>query len=747
MDAAVHRPLFRGRPLWAKVLLILAAIALIVALVLVFFPWDLLRGPVNRYVSERTGRHFEITRRLDVKLGRTTRVIADGIEFANPQWAKDPYLVKAQRGEIDIRLWPLIAHRQIVMPRVEFNQPQLGLQVEADGRRTWALGRDTGDKKNFPDIGALVVDQGTLHFVAPAHGADIHTEFAVDGPLQMPDRGKQAQAAQQAKAGEDAPRETMPLRFTAQGVWQGESFTAKGRMGNVLYLSAPLQNPFPMEIDAAAGATHLQAHGAIASLATLEGADAVVDLKGDNLAHLYKLLGVVLPETPAYAVHGDLTKQANVWHVKNIRGRLGHSDIEGNLDYDKQHDVPHLVGQLHSTLLDFNDLAPLVGLQDKPRGPKAEKVADVQAKVQAGDPHAKAKKPPRDPSRKVLPKSQIDLARLKAMNSDVHFVAAKVTNVKHLPLDRIDVRVRLQDGVLNLDPAKLGFAGGTLAGHMRVDSHTNPAQVDVKLLARGLELRKLVRDAQVIKTSFGRIYGDIDLKGRGNSVAQMAAGANGDVSFIMGQGQVSNLLLEIVGLDGREILKFLMGGDKDVAVRCAATSFDVKNGLMTSRAVVLDTTDTIVYGKGSANLASEQLDFSLHPYPKDKSILSLRSPIDIGGTFGAPKVSPDKKALVARGAMAVALGAINPLLSLAATIEPGPGEDANCGAILREAANPNSDMRGATEAMQKQQQEAQKLGAAGGIGALFGHKEEKKNQPNIEYPIPEAARKAGSAAR
>src|SRR4051794_35310890 len=168
MEHAAHRPLLHGRPVWAKVLLVIAAIAILLTLVLVFFPWDTLRGSVNRYVSEKTGRHFAITRRLDVKLGGTTRVIADGIEFANPEWAKDPFLVKAEGGEIGIRLWPLIAHRQIVMPRIELRKPQLGLQVQEDGSRTWALGRDTKDRKNVPDIGALVVDEGTIHFVAPA---------------------------------------------------------------------------------------------------------------------------------------------------------------------------------------------------------------------------------------------------------------------------------------------------------------------------------------------------------------------------------------------------------------------------------------------------------------------------------------------------------------------------------------------------------------------------------------------------
>src|SRR5256885_11492784 len=124
MEHAARAPIFRSRTLWAKVLFTLLAVAAALVLLLVFFPWDTLRGPVNRYVSEHTGRQFAITRKLDVKLGRTTRVLADGIEFANPDWAKDPYFVKADSGEIDIRLWPLIAHRQFVMPRVALRKPQ-----------------------------------------------------------------------------------------------------------------------------------------------------------------------------------------------------------------------------------------------------------------------------------------------------------------------------------------------------------------------------------------------------------------------------------------------------------------------------------------------------------------------------------------------------------------------------------------------------------------------------------------------
>ena len=80
----------------------------------------------------------------------------------------------------------------------------------------------------------------------------------------------------------------------------------------------------------------------------------------------------------------------------------------------------------------------------------------------------------------------------------------------------------------------------------------------------------------------------------------------------------------------------------------------------------------------------------LSPQPKDVSILSLRSPLRIGGTFASPSAGPDKVALGGRAGLALALGIINPLLALAATIETGPGQDADCAKALSTAAKGNA---------------------------------------------------------
>ncbi|MFL6695513.1 MAG: hypothetical protein ACJ8GO_21390, partial [Ramlibacter sp.] len=177
------------------------------------------------------------------------------------------------------------------------------------------------------------------------------------------------------------------------------------------------------------------------------------------------------------------------------------------------------------------------------------------------------------------------------------------------------------------------------------------------------------------------------------SVAQLLGTSTGNVAFLMGSGRISNILLEYAGLDAGEVLKFLVEGDKTVVLRCAAAAFDVQKGLMTSKALVLDTNDTVFYGQGQVNLANESMDLVFRAFPKDKSILSLRSPLKLQGTFGAPKAGLDKGTLVERAAVVLGLGAINPLLGLASTIETGPGKDADCAGTLQQAGAGRAEAR------------------------------------------------------
>lgn len=625
----------------------------VLMLVVYFFPWDALRGPINRYVSDQLGRRFEITRHLAVQLGRITTVRADGVEFANPEWASKPYLVKASAAEFDIKLLPLLFGK-LELPRLVLTEPEINLQIEPDGRRTWALSRDTSDVSAVPEIGALLVDRGTVNYLSAAQGANISARFSL---------------AQESDG-------SLPLRYQANGKWQNETFSANGRTGGVLQLGKNAEASFPLEVDALAGRTRLKAKGSITNLANLSGIDASFDLQGKTLGELYKFLGVVLPSTPPYKLRGRLARHDKVWTVSRIQGVLGGSDISGALSFDQSAAPPLLTGNVQSKLLDFADLGPVIGVV--PGAGKARSPAAATSASEAGR------------ARKVLPVALLDVARLQAMNADVSYSAADIRHVQALPLDKGSVHVKLTAGVLRLDPVSLGVAGGSVAGSVQIDANVAPAAVATRLDVRAVRLNQLFPTVKTTQSGFGKISGQFDLKGHGNSVAQMLGSASGDVAVLMGKGEISNILLEYMGLDGGEVIKFLLRGDRNVQLRCAAAAFDVKQGLMTSRAIVLDTSDTVINGHGRVSLANETLDIVLNPAPKDGSILSLRSPLRIGGTFAAPSAGPDNTAVAGRVGLALVLAAINPLLALAATVETGPGQDADCRAVLAQAAKPKA---------------------------------------------------------
>lgn len=632
---------------WQRALAVAALVLAGLVLLAAVFPWSLLRGPLERTLAARTGRSVHIGA-LDVRLGRITRVVLQDLQIGNPDWAEDRDLLRARLAEVDLRIWPLLRHARIELPLVRLQQPQASLQAMPDGRRSWELQRDGRGGGPLPRMEALVVDQGRVRYLAPHQGADLRLQLALE-------------------AGAAAGHQALPLRFAAEGRWQGQPVTAQGRTGDVLAMQAGvLARPFPVQVQAVAGATRLRAEGQVASLATLDGTRARFTLQGRSLAELDALTGVPLPATPRYAVAGRLGKQGARWDIEEIDGVLGRSDLAGQLAFTPG-EPPQLRGALRSRVLDLQDLGPLIGLEERTARP------DLPRSGRPG---------------KVLPDKPLDVRRLRALDADLKLEVLRVVGTGRLLLDRIGGHVQLHGGVLALDPLELGVAGGTLAGRLQLDGSPAQPVAQLHLQARALELARLLPAVESSRASVGRLQGRLELQARGSSVAQLLGSADGDIALLMGRGRISNLLLEFAGLDGGEILKFFLEGDRQVPVRCAAFAFDVRRGLMRSRALLLDTGDTVFDGQAAIDLGNETLDMQVRPQPKDTSILSVRTPLHIGGSFARPVGRPEPGPLAARAAAALALGVINPLLALAATIETGPGQDADCVGTLRRAAAP-----------------------------------------------------------
>jgi AsmA protein len=212
-----------------------------------------------------------------------------------------------------------------------------------------------------------------------------------------------------------------------------------------------------------------------------------------------------------------------------------------------------------------------------------------------------------------------------------------------------------------------------------------------RVRAKKIFIAKLFPTVDLNKNSIGQINGELDLDGTGDSVSQMLASANGKLGLVIADGEVSQLMMEKVGLHLWEILALNVTGDKLVKLRCGVADFDVKQGVMRTDALIFDTEITTIIATGNIDLAQEKLNLTLQQKTKDTSPVALRSPIYVRGTFANPRVEVSKGRVAARGLGAIALGIASPVLALLPLIDAGPGKDSDCGQLVRDArALPNS---------------------------------------------------------
>lgn len=626
---------------------VLAVLALAIALLLAFWDWNWFKGPVERIVEARTGRRLEIGGDLDVDLGRTTVIRADRLRFGNAPWSKTPRMGTAQRVEIGVALWPLL-RREVRLPRLRLTRADLLLERNARGEGNWDFLPDTGEPSRVR-YGRLWIEDGHLRFRDPAQKTDI----AVD-----------LQSARPATAGA-----ALPVKVDGGGRWRGARFKIEGRAESPLALRDRAA-PFHIEATATAGATRAHARGTLLDPLRLRDFDLRFALSGRSLADLYPLMRLALPESPPYAFDGRLTRDVEgkrtTWHYDDFKGTVGDSDLAGDAAVTVGGARPFLKADLVSRTLDFDDLAVFVN-----KAPKAGKGETTNAELAAQAAREAA-------SPRVLPDTPYDLAKLRAMDADVRWKARRLA-APTLPLDDMDVHLLLDDGLLRLEPADFGVAGGRIRATVRMDARESPIRTRAQASLRGLDLDRLLPEVESARDAVGRVGGELALAGTGNSIAKMLGSADGSVALGMGKGEISNLVMELAGLDIAESLKFLLTGDRRIPIRCAFGDFAVRDGVMRAQALAFDTTDTMIVGTGTVSLRDETFDLTLRPRPKDRSLFALRSPLLVTGTFKDPSFRPDLKRVGLRGAIALTLGSIAPPAALLATIETGPGEDLQCG--------------------------------------------------------------------
>jgi len=645
-------------------LLLVIAIALTVAAT---FNWNHARPWVGRQLSDLTQREVEIKGDLKLRWKRPVErsgwqgwlpwpeITANDIRVGQPKWTSgEQDMGHAGQLKLLVDPVPLFANT-IRVASLDLKDADLDLVRAESGASNWTLSEkpaasEEPAKWQFVLLG-LGMENVRIRLRDPALALDLRATLD-----SLP----------------EAEAQGYSVGWRAEGRYNEGTISGSGKAGGLLSLqqdSPDADQPFPIQADLKIGDTAIRFEGSVTRPTQLAALDMRLDLKGATMSDLNPLIGIALPNTPAYHTEGRLTGQLadqnDIWRYHDFKGTVGSSDLNGTVEFHVRKPRSFLTGDLQSKLLRFKDLGPLVGV-DKREEAKGE-----------------AKKQPAD---KALPVDTINTDSWGVMDADLRFEGKKIVRSENLPLDNVKAHVKLDNKLLTLTPLNFGVAGGTLTTNIQLNGRQPQIQARLEAAARGLQLKQLLRGAESMRASLGTVHGNASLSSQGQSFAQLLGQSNGELKAVVTKGTVSHFLLEAAGLNIADMIIVKLFGDEQVVLNCLAADFDVKDGLMRTRAFKLDTEDATIDITGNVNLATEELDLDIDPENKSLRIFTLRTPLYVRGTFKDPDVGVHEGPIAARAGAAVALGVIaTPLAALLPLLNLGTDDSNECAPLMKEA--------------------------------------------------------------
>jgi uncharacterized protein involved in outer membrane biogenesis len=636
-------------------------VTLVVAIVafLYWFNWDRARGPIARFASARLYRTVSIDGHLKVHLLTwTPTVTVGGLRISQPAWAGKGDMIAINSVTASIRLTPLF-HGQVILPLIDLEQPRFDILRNAQGQANWHFGSgkpSNGKAFKLPPIQQFIINDGRLRY------SDAKLKLLVNSAIE----------AREKRSGPYAEG----FHMDGKGTINGNPFLLKATGGPMINIDPG--RPYPFKADVTGGQTRILADGAITKPFDFGNISTNLTVSGPDLNQLYMLTRLAMPNTPPYKLSGHLVRDQSEYRFTGINGRVGSSDLNGTLTVETKGRLT-LTANLNSRILELADLMTVLGGAPSTKGPISAEQMAVAKTMKA--------------NRRLLPDATLQIDRLRSMDATLKYRATAVRSTT-LPVRAAALDLKLDHGLLQLDPFKFQLVSGQVIGKASINGRTSTPVTDFDARLTGVSIQQFIKVSGPPPIE-GLIQARARLHGTGDSVHKAAANSNGAITIVVPHGQIRQAFAELLGINAFKGLYMLLNKDnKQTDLRCAVANFKVSNGVAMADTVVVDTGVVKATGSGTINLGSEQLNLKIDGKTKQPRLVHLWAPITVTGPLAAPKPGVQLQNVAAQAGVAVALGAVlSPLAAILPFVDPGLGKDADCAGLVAEASSTGAPVK------------------------------------------------------
>ncbi len=291
------------------------------------------------------------------------------------------------------------------------------------------------------------------------------------------------------------------------------------------------------------------------------------------------------------------------------------SSVKGSMVADLSGAVPSIRGSISANSLNVSDFMP-------PASPEQEKAA----------------KAPATGEQRLFSTAPLDLSGLKAADASIDLMLGDVKFNK-TTLDHLAAKIQLANGKLILSPLKATLGSSDIEGKVEVDGTGSIAQYNLSIKAPTIELGDLQKAAGISPVVTGKGDADIELSGSGDSLHELAASTNGQISVIAANGTISTASAGAVAGGLMQILS--PGGNSSPTLDCMAVRYVVAKGIAKDNGILMDSSASTVAGKGGFDLGAETVDMTLNAKPKLVNTQGFMPPLVISGPLTSPHYNID----------------------------------------------------------------------------------------------------------
>ncbi|NVM22174.1 MAG: AsmA family protein [Desulfobacterales bacterium] len=666
-------------------------IVLIVALILIAtgyailasYDYNKLKPKIAQAVKDATGRELTLGGDIELEIGFTPTLVVEDVSFQNAPWAWPDEMAKIRRFEIQAALLPLILEI-IDVKRLILVEPEILIVTDYSGKSNlqFEAAKDVEpveSKKEATAKGEMVLPTMTFNEVR-----------IVGGRLTYKDaRLGRAYVVTLDRLAARTSDMNSPVELELKGAYNNKPFAVAGTIGPLIALGDPCEE-WSLNLTARTGGSSVIADGAIRDVMNAKGLDLTVTVEVWSIADIAGLADVTgMPDVGPFRVAARLfDPDAKTYKISDIKVTLGDGGIAGSAEIGLAGKRPRLTAALSSQMLDLRPSPSIDEETDEP--------AEKQEKVFSDDP--------------------LPLDALKQTDVNLKIRTGKVL-LPFMAIEELDADLILEDGTITVKPHKFVVGGGGLDGHFSLHPEGKEAVLSMSLEVDQADLGRMLKELGAKEVIEGKLDAEIDLYGRGGSVAALMAGLNGKAVVVMGDGRIDNKYIRLLGTDlSSGIFRMLNPFKRETNyadLNCFVVGFNIKEGLAESSALVLDTSLLTVVGDGKADLKTEKLGMSLKPSPKkgigiqgvgklSLSLSELAKPLKLSGTFADPTLSIDKTRTIITLGKAVGGVALFGPAGIAAALAGGSlgGKKDTCLSAI-EAAKKGSKVSGGKKTKEK----------------------------------------------